>query len=152
MASRRDQERKEFQRLYRDVQSKSSKGTEGSLKKLRGKGREVSRDYLASMIIGAGGTPLARLAGARLSRALHNRDIRKAIARTKKPSIRRALRSKIETGPAVGPSYSVGKHKGKPLMTTGDVVGHGVYGAVLGSLVQMLRDRFSGSAGAGDFR
>ena len=137
MSRRMDQENAELKQLYRDVKKSTKKNSERGLRKLRGEGRTVSRDYLASMGIGALARPAAALAGGKLSRALGNRDIRKAIAKTKNRSAKKMLGKTIKRGPTI---------------SRAELAGHGVQGAVMGSVVQMLRDRFSGSAGRGDVR
>jgi len=153
MASRgAEKEDARLRQLYLDVKKRSGAGADRGIDKIRGKGRKVSRDYLASMLIGAGATPIAMLASSKLSRLVHNKEIQRAIAATRNRSMKRALRSKIQKGPMIGPTYPKKPTPDKPLMTLSETAGHGARGAVMGSLVQMLRDRFSGSAGAGDLR
>ena len=152
MASRQEREQAQLKKLYRDVKKKSKKGSRRGLGKIRGEGRRVSRDYLASLGIGAASYPAAILAGKGLTRALHNREVRRAIARTRGRSAKKALRGEFQRGPMVGPNRPGSQSSKKPLLTTSQVAGEGVRGAVMGSIIQMLRDKFSGSAGTGDFR
>jgi hypothetical protein len=155
LSSRRSDEAREeedLRALYRQVKARSTKGLERSgLEKLRGKGRPVSRDYLASTIIGAAATPLAMLMGGKLSRALHNREVRFAM-KGLRGKRRAAVAKMMESGPMIGPMPLPGSGRKRPMMTRAELAGHAVRGGAMGSIIQMLRDKFSGSAGAGDNR
>jgi len=152
LALDRSEDDRRLNKLYRTLKQRArgEHNLESSLDKIRGKGRQVSRDYLASMIIGGAATPLALLGGSRIARGLHNRDVRKAIAATRSSAAKKALRAELQTGPIVGRSYGHKSPAMKPLTTTSELAGQGVRGAVMGSIIQMLRDRFSGSAGLGN--
>ena len=136
----------ELRELYKEVKKKSQGGGDGGLDKIRGHGRRVSRDYLASSLIGATATPAAVLLGKKISRGMHNRDVIRAM-KGLKGARRKSLEQYIEKGPVFskgGPPFS----KQAPMMTHGELAGHAARGGVMGSVIQMLRDRFSGSAGA----
>jgi len=137
--------------LYQRVKSRSDKGlNDSTLKKIRGKGRQVSRDYLASTLIGSVATPVALLGSKRISRALHNREVLKAMQGVKGRR-RKALAGYLESGPMLGKTKVPGMMKGKkPMMTHAELAGHSIRGGAMGSIIQMLRDRFSGSAGIGE--
>ena len=139
-SGRKKKDDEQYRQLYREVKKRSQKGPAGKPFKPKA---PSSRDYLASAAIGAGATPLALLGGARLSRAMHNRELRKALGYVRGRSAKRGIRSQLKTGPTLGPSYRRQGSK-KPLMTYAETAGHGARGAVMGSLIQMLRDRFSG--------
>ena len=145
-----DRETAELRALYRTVKKQGQKKSGARLARLRGKGRTVSRDYLASAMIGATATPAAILLGNKISRLLHNKDLRRAMKGVRRKR-RRAISTHLETGPTIGRSGIHAKGK-KPLMTHADLAGTAVRGGAMGSIIQMLRDKFSGSAGRGDSR
>lgn len=119
-----------------------------SIRSIRGKGAPVSRDYLASMLIGGLATPLLTVAGKRISRTIHNRAVEKALKGTLRPGKRKALQAELQTGPLVGrprPDLPLGK---RPQVTPADILSDAAKGVIGGSLVQMIRDRYSGSGKA----
>ena len=139
----------ELRALYRKVKKKSQRAGTGS--KIRGQGRKVSRDYLASALIGAAATPAALLLGGKVSRVLHNKEVRKAMSGLSGKR-KKAVGRHLELGPTVGKA-SFPKVRGKsPVMTHSELGGQAARGAAIGSIIQVLRDRFSGSAGKGDKR
>ena len=117
-----------------------------SISSLRGHGAPVSRDYLASMMIGALAAPLLTIAGKGISRAMHNRSVVKAMENTHFPSSRRLLKAEFQTGRLIGGPRPDLPISARPLMTPGDILSDAAKGALGGSIVQMLRDRFSGSS------
>jgi len=137
-------------RLYRQVRREQSKPDRAGLSAIRGHGRQVSRDYLASLLIGALAQPASYLLGGRISRALHNREIMRAMKGTRSLSRRRELARYLQKGPLVGRAGFATPIGKKPIMSYSDLAGHAGRGALMGSVIQMLRDRYSGSAGAGD--
>lgn len=152
--SQAEREEQQLRALYRDVKARSQKGgSDSSLRKLRGKGRKVSRDYLASTLIGAAATPAALLASGKLSRVLNNREVIKAMKGVR-GARRKALSAHLESGPMLGRTKvpDLLKGKKKPMMTHAELAGHAARGGAMGSIIQMIRDRFSGSAGVGDRR
>jgi hypothetical protein len=144
--TRAEREDAELRALYREVKKKSQRGGGGGLKDLRGKGRQVSRDYLASTAIGAAAAPAAVLLGGKISRLLHNRDVAKAM-KGLRGKRRRAVAKHLESGKLVGGPKLPGMKGKPPMFTRAELAGHAVRGGAMGSIIQMLRDRFSGSAG-----
>lgn len=145
-----ERESAELRSLYRDVKKKSQGGaSDAALKKIRGKGREVSRDYLASAMIGATAGPAAVLLGGKLSRKLHNRDVIKAM-KGLSGKRKKQIAKHLELGPTIGKTKIPGIQGQRPIMTHPELAGSAARGAAMGSVIQMIRDRFSGSAGKGD--
>lgn len=119
-----------------------------ALSNLRGEGREVSRDYLASMLIGATAFPLAAAFGNKFNRALKNKSVMRAM-RGKRFGKRR-LANELETGKTFG-AYKPGRpSREQPALTHHEALGAAARGGLYGSGVQMVRDRFSGAAGVND--
>ena len=145
-------ERAEYQSLYRSVKKKSQRGgSDSSLKGLRGSGRRVSRDYLSSTALGAVGTPAAMLISAKLTKSVRNKDIMRAMARAKTPKRRKQLAGALETRGLVGRGGGIGlPYKKDPIISYSELVGSAARGGMVGSVFQMLRDRFAGSAGYGN--
>lgn len=140
------QEDKALRAIYRQVKRRSSDDLSTGLDKIRGKGRQVSRDYLASAILGATTTPAALLLGSAIARKLHNKEVLKAMKGLSRKR-RKALSKFLKTGPLIGRGGPPFTGSTRPLMTYGDLTAHAIRGGVMGSAIQMLRDRFSGSAG-----
>jgi len=141
-------ERDEYNKLYRSVRRKSSKGIDSGLKNLRGSGRRVSRDYLSSTALGAVGTPAAIIVGAKITKGVRNKDILKAMVKAPTMKRRKQLAHGLETRGLVGRGGGIGfPHKKDPVISHADLAGHAARGGIMGSVFQMLRDRFSGSAG-----
>ena len=144
----------DLSKAYRQAK-KETRGddkTESALRQLRGKGRQVSRDYLASMLLGASMTPAAALLGRRITRGLHNKEILRELAKAKGGKRRKMLARELYSGKLIGGAKPGKRKQLQPTMTKSELAGFAVRGGVMGSLVQMLRDRFAGSAGAGDTR
>ena len=140
-------ERDEYTKMYRSVKRKTQRGGDSGLKNLRGSGRRVSRDYLASAALGAMATPAAILVGAKLTKSIRNKDILKEMAKAT-PKRREQLAGGLETRGLVGRGGGIGLPKKKdPILSHADLAGHAARGGVMGSVFQMLRDRFAGSAG-----
>lgn len=139
----------EMNRVYRAVRREQGRAPESALTGLRGKGRQVSRDYLASLLLGAAATPLLSIAGGKISRALHNRQILSALKKARTPKEIRKLRRELYTGKAVGRYRPGMRPQEKPILTPADLAADASKGALYGSVLQMLRDRYSGSAGVG---
>jgi len=142
-------ERDEFNRLYRNVKRESQKGgVDQGLKDLRGSGRRVSRDYLASTMLGAIGTPAAMIIGAKISKGAKNKDILRQMVKAPSMKRRKQLASNLETRGIVGRGGGIGfPRKKDPILSHHDLAGQAARGGIMGSVFQMLRDRFSGSAG-----
>jgi len=143
---------RQMRKALRDARSSGAAGDEGQgiIDALRGKGRPVSRDYLAATILGALATPAAALATKAVSRGLHNRSVIKALKSTSSKRQKSLLQKQLQAGPAIGPNVPKAKAGLEPLMTHAELGGQATRGALYGSVLQMLRDRFSGSAGVGD--
>jgi hypothetical protein len=115
------------------------------LRSLRGQGAPVSRDYLASAIMGALSVPAMAVLGKAVSRKLNNRAILYA-AKGSFGKARQGMLAEMQTGKLIGrarPDLKLGQ---RPLMTTGELAGSALTGGLGGSIVQMIRDRVSGSA------
>jgi hypothetical protein len=139
----------EIRKMYRDVRREQGDMPSAALSGLRGKGRQVSRDYLASMILGAATTPAMSLIGGKVSRGLHNRQILAAIKKAKTPKQIKQLRRELYTGKLIGSHRPAMRAQEKPILSTTDLAADASKGALYGSVLQMLRDRYSGSAGVG---
>jgi hypothetical protein len=142
-------ERDEYSKMYRSVKRKTQRGSmDSGLKNLRGSGRRVSRDYLSSTALGALGTPAAIVVGAKITKGVRNKDILKAMVKAPTVKRRKQLAHGLETRGLVGKGGGIGfPHKKDPIISHADLVGHAARGGIMGSVFQMLRDRFSGSAG-----
>jgi hypothetical protein len=144
----------DLNQAYREAKKDTSgdEKTENALKQLRGSGRRVSRDYLASAILGATLSPAAALMGKRFSRGLHNKEILRALAKARSGKERTMLSKEIYSGKLMGRMKPGRPKHQQPTMTRAELAGYTVRGGIMGSLVQALRDRFAGSAGTGDQR
>jgi hypothetical protein len=111
---------------------------------VRGHGAPVSRDYLASMLLAATAVPLVGIAGKAIQRAVHNRDVRKAIRMAKFPGERMLLESEIHRGPIIARWRPNLPEQKSPLTTTSELASDISKSVLMGTVVQMLRDRFSG--------
>lgn len=136
-------ENKDLLREAKQEAKELPKDTE-AIRMLRG-GSPVSRNYLSSTLIGAAAAPAMAIAGKSITRALHNRGVRKAIREAPIGSARRALlRGELQTGPLVGrmrPDLPISK---RPALTAGELASDAAKGGLMGSIVQMIRDRYSG--------
>lgn len=133
---------KDQRKMERDVlrvQKKLSKGNH-PFDRLRGESSPRQRDYLASALIASAAYPGVRLGTSAVGRALRNRSLRKAITGASRKQ-RKRLSKRIESGPAVV-THASGK---KGLATREHLMTDAARGAMVGSIVQMVRDRFSGS-------
>lgn len=119
---------------------------QSALSSIRGKGQRVSRDYLASMLLGAASFPAAMMGGKGITRMMHNRQVIKELAKTKSRKGQARLQRKLQGGPIVG-SSAKNYPGGDPLMSTSELAGAAGRGALAGSVLEMLRDRFAGAAG-----
>lgn len=135
----------DLRKIHREAKRDKGSGDKDIMKSIRGEGEQVSRDYLAGMLIGAGTMPGVELSAQALARKINNAEVSRAMA--KAPASRRAeLAAKIHRGKLVGSAGS----KIAPLVTRGQLAGSAARGALLGSVVQMIRDRFSGAKGVKD--
>lgn len=115
---------------------------EASIRSLR-KNKSTPRRYLASMMIGALATPVLTIAGKGISRAFHNKAVRRALAETVSPKKRRLLKEELQVGKLVGRALPGRPLSERPLVSTSDVVSDAARGAIGGSVLQMIRDRFT---------
>lgn len=116
-------------------------------RKLRGQGAPVSRDYLASMLIGAAAAPALAIAGKGISRAMHNRAARKSLKGAIDPEKIKRLKGEIQHGPMIGRARPDLALNHRPALSHGDLLSDAAKGALGGSVVQMIRDQLSGSGG-----
>jgi len=98
-------------------------------------------------MLGAAATPALTILGGKISRGLHNRTIRSALKRAKSAKDIKALRRELHTGKTVGRVVPGGRIQRQPIATPADVAGDVAKGALYGSVLQMMRDRYAGSAG-----
>ena len=140
-------EDKQLEKLYRQVRRKQGRAPSRGMSNLRGKGRKVSRDYLASMLLGAAATPALTILGGKISRGLHNRAIMSAIKKAKTPKQAKALRRELYSGKSIGRTMPGARAQDRPIATAADLAGDAGKGALYGSVLQMMRDRYAGSAG-----
>ncbi len=120
---------------------------DSALRALRGSGQAVSRDYLASMLIGAAATPAIALIGKRLARVINNRDVMRAMHAASSGRAKRTILKELHAGPSFGRALPGVEPRVRPLMTHGGAAGAALGRALGGSAVQMIRDYFSGSKG-----
>ncbi len=116
------------------------------------KGVPVTRNYMASVAIGAAAAPLLALIGKGITRMLHNKDIGHALKSVEGGAKRESLMNEIHTGPIFGRIRPDLPANQRPLVTPADLAGDVAKAALTGSIVQMIRDRFSGSAGVKNSR
>lgn len=134
------------QAAFRDAKAETSKKPhDGAMRSLIHGGAPVKRNYLASMLIGAAATPALALLGKKLTRTLHNREVLHAMKSAKDPKVLERLKGEFHHGPLLGRSRPDLALNHRPAMTHGDLLGSTVSGSLGGSLVQMIRDRLSGS-------
>jgi len=133
--------------LYTKVKRRQGNVRGGRMSKLRGSGHPVSRDYLASMMLVAMARPLLTLTSGKISRALHNRQIMKAIRSAAKPKDVRKLKRELQSLKSIGHVRPGMRVQDRPIMTPASLAGDMASGALYGSVIQMLRDRYSGSKG-----
>lgn len=131
---------------YREVlQEARREAGKGSKKfSIREGGGPVRRDYLTSTLISGATFPLVTLAGKMISRKMHNRDVMRAMAQAS-PGKKKQLAKEMLTGKLIGrgrPDLPSGE---RPMMTHGDLISDVGRGALIGSAVQAIRDRFSGA-------
>lgn len=136
-----------FREAKRETRRQPSR--DGALRALRGDGTPVSRNYLASMLIGGISVPAVAIMSKRISRALNNKAVQREMrslgpmASMKKV---RALRDELHTGPSFGRARPGTPMNTRPLITHGEAAGLAASGVASGGLVQIIRDHFSGSA------
>lgn len=117
---------------------------EGFDESLLSQGRSYGKNYLAATLLGAMGYPLIGLASRKAGRSIHNRIVQSAIKATKNPRQRRKLKASLESGPIFGKGVPKSKPGKEPLMTASELGSQAMRGALGGSVVQALKDRFSG--------
>lgn len=137
-----------LQDVFREAkkETKAQPSRDRALSSLRGSGTPVSRDYLASMLIGGASAPLISILGKKISRHMGNKDVRRALAATRSSKKRKAIMAELHTGPTIGrsaPGAPLGK---RPLLTHGELASDAAKGAVAGGAIQMIRDYFAGSS------
>jgi hypothetical protein len=122
---------------------------DSALSALRGNGTPVSRNYLASMLIGGISVPAVAVMSKRISRALNNKTVQRelrGLGPMAHPKKVRALRDELHTGPSFGRARPGTPLNTRPLITHGEAAGLAASGVATGGLVQMIRDYFAGSA------
>lgn len=106
--------------------------------------KHTGQNYLASMLIGGAAAPALKLVSALLQKKLRNRALGHELERAGSAAERKLIQSHIHTGPIIGHASALPVGKA-PLVTTDDLAGRAVTGALTGSAVQALRDRFAPS-------
>lgn len=112
---------------------------------LRGGGAPVKRDYLASTILSAVSIPIMAILGKKIGRALHNREVRRLMHDTVDPMKLTRLKDELQMGKLIGRARPDLPANHRPLISHGDLISDAAKGAVAGSVLQMIRDRVSGS-------
>jgi hypothetical protein len=130
-------------RAMREARSKGRK--EGVYEKLTS-GAPTKRNYITSLLIGALATPGVGLASGLVKRVLRNRSLAQLAAKTSGSGAKKAILAQSLSGPIFGRVKPGMKWNTVPLMTPEDLASQAAGGAIMGSLVQALRDRYSGSA------
>ncbi len=138
-----EKKRRKSERDLRSVTEKAQARPD-LFERLRGKGAPRKRDYLASAALGALTYPLIGILRGKVGRGLRNRTTLKAMASASRRE-RRGLRRKLESGNLVARSHLT-KKKGQ--LSREDMLARTAHGAVAGSLITALRDRFAGSTPA----
>jgi hypothetical protein len=141
VATKRDRDR-EMRKAMRVA--KKSPNTKGFERESFNPGRSSGKNYLAATALGALAFPLMALGGRRAGRAFHNKAVHRAMKATKSPAKRKALKKQLNKGPWIGSGIPKPKAGQSPLMTTADLGGQAVHGALYGSVIQMLKDRYAG--------
>lgn len=135
-----DEFEKQRRALNRDLRRVTREKGKHPLESLRGKSSPRQRDYLATAAIGATAYPAIALMTAALSRKLSNRSLMKAMRGAGRKE-RKMLKTRLDTAPLVGPVAGAKA----PKITTEKLTSQAARGVLVGSLIQMLRDRFAGS-------
>lgn len=107
------------------------------------KGKNTSKNYLAAAVLGAMTAPAVFLAGRGAGRVFHNSAVKAAIKATKSPRKRLELKKQFQTGPVVSTGIPRPKPGLEPLISTSEAGGQAVRGALYGSALQMLKDRYT---------
>jgi hypothetical protein len=127
----------------REARSKGKK--EGVYDKLTS-GSPTKRNYITSLLIGALATPGVGLASGLVKRVLRNRSLAQLAAKTSGRGARKEILAQSLSGPVFGRVKPGMRWNTIPLMTPEDLASQAAGGAIMGSVVQAMRDRYSGSA------
>jgi hypothetical protein len=114
--------------------------------KMRGQGRQVSRDYLSSMIIGTLAAPVVAMLGKKIGRMFENHALQRALHATRDAGERRSIMDEIHVGKIFGHAKPGMALNARPLMTPSDAIASASQGLIMSSVVQLLRDRLAGGA------
>lgn len=132
----------ELNRALREVKKETK--SDSAWKKIRTGGAPVHRNYLASMLIGAAAAPAMGIMGKGVSRLVRNRALIRAAAKAGDEAKSLELMGRVERGPLIGrfkPDATPGE---KATVDTTELLGRAASGAMTGSLIQGIRDHFSG--------
>lgn len=113
--------------------------------KVHAPGGPVSRNYLASMLIGAAAAPMTSIIGKGLGRVIRNRAVLRAARHAGDEARRLELLGKVEKGPLIGRFHPDTPANMRPAVDSSELGGRVAAGVMTGSLVSALRDHFSGA-------
>jgi hypothetical protein len=105
----------------------------------------ITRNYVASGLIGALAPALLTIASSAIGRAVHNRSIMHELEEARTPWARKALNNRLVKGPLIGRENPYAPFSQRPVNSHRDLISEAGGGAITGSIVQMLKDRYSGS-------
>lgn len=133
----------ELKKALREVKRDTSR--DSAWKRITsGASAPVRRNYLASMLIGAAAAPAALLVGKSLSRAIRNKTVMREVGKATDEAKKLELLGKVERGPLIGHFHPDTPPHLRPTMDTSEVGGRMAAGAMTGSIIQGIRDHFSG--------
>ena len=139
VGSKRDDEgdmRRAMRAAKRSTDRSSSKDS------LFNRGQRASKNYLAATTLGAIAAPALSLVGRKAGRVFHNKAVMRAMKSATKTQ-KRKLKKQMKTGPVLGSGIPKAKPGKDPLITTPELGGQAVRGALYGSVLQMLKDHYS---------
>jgi len=138
-----DEFAKQRRALARDLRKITRGKNRPSLESLRGKSSPRQRDYVASAAIGAAAYPAIVVLQGLVRRKLGNRALSKAMATASRKGKKR-LKSRMDVSPMVGSITA----KKRPRISKQDLAAVAIRGGAMGSILQMVRDRYAGSTPA----
>jgi hypothetical protein len=138
-----DEFAKQRRALARDLRKVTRVKGSPKVESLRGKSSPRQRDYVASAAIGAAAYPAIVVLQQLARRKFGNRALSKAMATASKKD-RKRLKSRMDVSPLVGSITA----KKRPRISKQDLAAVSVRGGAMGSLLQMVRDRYAGSTPA----
>lgn len=135
-ASERD---KELRKALRAAKKGSYSSDSGE--SFLGRSGRHGRNYAGATALGAIASPLMFLAGRKAGRVLHNKGVMKAL-KSATPKQRKALKKQLQKGPTISSGIPKPRPGMEPLATTSELGSNVVRGALYGSVLQALKDRY----------